>query len=130
MRLAAKYRRAGLSSSYFWLRPVIYSRGVFDITFAWHDTWEEAETVLDSLSANHEGGLYDFIEQGWQFEAFAEHGTLFIREADPDNDVEHCCIATDRHRLSEQIPAVRERMMRVLQELRTTFGHDYWLKRW
>jgi hypothetical protein len=127
LRLIERHgQQADENEQYFWLKPVIYTRGVFDITFSWHDTWVEAETALDNLSATSEGSLYEDFEQGWHFESFAEGARLFLRDSDPDFNKEHVCIVTDRRAFSEQIPTVRERMTRVLQELRTTFGRDYW----
>ncbi|HTK03160.1 MAG TPA: hypothetical protein VL401_00075 [Alphaproteobacteria bacterium] len=64
--------------SYFWLRPIMYSKKANqEITFSWHDTFDEAQRILESLSGNIEGTLYSDLEQGWEVYA-AKKGDKFI----------------------------------------------------
>jgi len=130
LRLVARHRKPiGKKSQYFWMRPLIFVRGEFAITFPWYDTWGEATPVLDALAGPGEGLLFHDQEQGWEFHAFAEGDRLFFRQGDSDSGEEHLAIATDRARLGGQIPAVRERVGRLVQELSTALGRDYWSRR-
>ncbi len=131
LRLVARHRKEiGQQSQYFWMRPVIFARGEFAITFPWYDTWEEATPVLDALAGSGEGLLLHDLDQGWEFHAFAEGDRLFLRQGDFDSDEEHFAIAADRAQLGGQVPAVRERVGRLMQELSAALGRDYWTRRW
>jgi hypothetical protein len=85
---------------------------------------------LDALAGPGEGLLFHDLEQGWEFHAFAEGDRLFLREGNFDSGEEHFAIATDRAQLGGQIPAVRERVDRLVQELSAALGRDYWSRRW
>jgi hypothetical protein len=131
LRLVARHRKEiDQQSHYFWMRPVIFARGEFAITFPWYDTWEEAGPVLDALAGPGEGLLFHDLEQGWEAHAFADGGRLFMRQGDFDSGEEHLVIAADRARLGGQVPAVRERVGRLVQELSVALGRDYWSRRW
>lgn len=130
-RLVARHgKRLGQQSHYFWMRPLIFARGGFAITFPWYDTWGEAVPVLDALAGPGEGLLFHDLEQGWEFHAFAEGDRLLLRQGDLDSGEEHLVIATDRQRLGGQVPTVRERVARLLQQLVAALGRDYWSRRW
>jgi hypothetical protein len=131
LRLVARHRKEiGQQSQYFWTRPLIFARGGFAITFPWHDTWGEATPVLDALAGPGEGLLFHDLEQGWEFHAFAEGDRLFLRQGNFDSGEEHFAIATDRAKLGGQVPAVRDRVGRLVQELSAALGRDYWSRRW
>src|SRR5262249_17977720 len=118
LRLVAHHRkRIGQHSQYFWMRPLIFSRGEFAITFPWYDTWGEAIPMLDALAAPGDGLLFHDLEQGWEFHLFAEGDHLFLRQGDFDSGEEHFVIAADRTKLSNQVPAVRVRVGQLIQEL-------------
>jgi len=131
LRLVTRHRKEiGQKSQYFWMRPLIFARGKFAITFPWYDTWEEAVPLLNALAGSGEGLLFHDLEQGWEFHAVAEGNRLFLRQGDPDSGEEHFVIATDRTQLGGQIPAVRERASRLFGELSVALGRDYWSRRW
>ncbi len=111
---------------YFWMRPLIFVREQVAITFPWYDTWEEAVPFLDALTRPDDGLLFEDLEQGWEVNAFAECGQLFLRQGDFDIGEEYIVVATDRAQLSGQVPAVRQRIVRLLQEMSAALGHDYW----
>lgn len=110
---------------YFWLSPLIFSTGELEISFPWHDTWEDAERLLDALEASEDGEVFSGIEQGWELTIFASGERLFIRQCDNTGE-EHECVSCDRAGLTRQVPPLRARSGRLLEELRAAFGHDYW----
>lgn len=131
MRLVVRHRKEiDQQSQYFWMRPLIFARGDFAITFPWYDTWEEAVPVLDALVGPGDGLLFHDLEQGWELHVFAERDCLFFRQGDFDSGEEHLAIAADRAQLSGQVPVVRERVPRLLQHLSAALGRDYWSRRW
>jgi hypothetical protein len=116
-------------SQYFWMRPVIFARGEFAVEFPWYDAWQEAVPLLDALTASSDGWVYDDLEQGWEFQAFAEGDRMFLRQGDFDSGEEHFVINANRIQLAGQVPVVRERVARLLQELSAALGRDYWSRR-
>lgn len=131
IRLVAKYRKVmGQQSHYFWMRPLIFSRGEFAISFPWYDTWQEALPVLNALESTSDGLLFDDMDQGWQLEMFAEGGHLYLRQSDFDSGEEQFVIAANRAQIASQVPTLRNRVTHQLQELTAAFGKDYWSRRW
>lgn len=131
LRLVARHRKQiGHQSQYFWMRPLIYARGEFAITFPWYDTWGEATPVLAALAGPGEGVLFHDLEQGWEFHAYAEGDCLFLRQGDFDSGEEHLAVAAGRAQVASQVPAVRERVDRLVRELSAALGRDYWSRRW
>jgi hypothetical protein len=131
LRLVARHRKKiGRKSQYFGMRPLIFVRGEFALTFPWYDTWGEAMPVLDALAGVGEGLLFDDREQGWEFHAFAEGDRLFLRQGDSDSGEEHLAIATDRAQFGDQASAARERVGRLVRELTAAIGWDFWSREW
>jgi hypothetical protein len=114
--------------TYFWVRPLIFSPGVFDISFPWYDTWEETKPLLAALEQTIESEIFSDLEQGWEVTIFASGGRLFIRQGDFDSGEEQECVSCDRAELVAQV-RVRERCERILLELRAALGTDYWSRR-
>jgi hypothetical protein len=85
-------KKMGQQSHYFWMRPLIFTRGEFAITFPWYDTWEEAVPMLDALTALGDGQLFHDLDQGWEFHAFADGDQLVLRQGDLDSGKEHIVI--------------------------------------
>lgn len=123
-RLAAEHGTT-VSRGYFRLRPFLYSPDGLDISFSWLDTQEDAEFLFDALEREDDGEIYDGIDQGWDVRIVARGGRLHVRDADPDSDQVHACIACDRAELVAQVAPVRARMRKILGELRAEFGQDY-----
>jgi hypothetical protein len=117
-------------SRYFWMRPVIFARGEFAIQFPWYDTWREAVPALNALMASSDGLVFEDMEQGWEFQTFAEGDRLFLRQGGFDSGEDLFVINANRLQLAGQVPAVRERVERLLQELSAAMGRDYWSHRW
>jgi hypothetical protein len=117
-------------SSYFWMRPLIFARGEFALTFPWYDTWNEAFPLLDALASPNERLVFDDLEQGWKFDAFSHRGSLFLRQGDFDTGEEYAVVAVDREKLAGQVPSLRQRVTFLLRELSAALGHDYWSQRW
>lgn len=110
---------------YFWLRPVmLFEQGA--ITFAWYDTWDEAEGVLEAIEQPGEGLVFHDVEQGWQVEMWAAGPSLFVRQSDFDTGEELSCVLCDRNALRAQVAPLRDRMERLLAGLRATVGGDHW----
>jgi hypothetical protein len=131
VRLCARHQKdIARQKTYFWIRPLIFAGEEFAITFPWYDTWAESAPVLDALATLDDGPLYDDVDQGWEFQAFAESGILFLRQADPDSNKEHVVIATDHLALADRVQRIGPRVARVLTELTAALGRDFWSKRW
>jgi hypothetical protein len=122
-------KRWQMQPTYFWMRPLIFSPGAFDISFPWYDTWEETKPLLDALERPGEGEIFSDLEQGWEVAIVASGGRLLIRQEDFDSGEEQECVSLDRASLTTQIPLLRDRCDRVLSELRVELGHDYWSRR-
>jgi hypothetical protein len=122
-------KRWATQPAYFWMRPLIFAAGVFEISFTWYDTWEETKPLLDALERSEEGEIFSDLEQGWEVAIVASGGRLLIRQGDFDSGEEQECVSLDRASLTRQIPLLRDRCDRVLSELRRELGHDYWSRR-
>lgn len=131
LRLIGHHRKKmEQQSPYFWMRPLIFAKGEFAITFPWYDTWEESVPLFDALTAPADGLLFHDLEQGWDVHAFAEGDQMFLRQGDFDSGEEHIVIAANRAQIAGQVPVVRERVVHVLQELSSALGRDYWSRPW
>jgi hypothetical protein len=131
LRLIARHGKdLRQKSQYFWMRPLIFADGSFDITLSWHDTWEAATSVLDSLASPGDGILYDDLDQGWDFKAYAERDRLFLRESDPDSGTEYVVVSTNRSAVARQAAVLRERVDRVLKNLTAALGQNFWSRNW
>ena len=115
--------------TYFWIRPLIFSPGTFEISFPWYDTWEESEPLLDALERSGEGEIFSDLDQGWEVAIVASGGRLLMRQGDFDSGEEQECVSCDRTYLTRQVPLLRDRCERMLSELRRALGHDYWSRR-
>lgn len=130
LRLVAQHRKEIKQQLYyFWMRPLIFAVGEFTLTFPWYDTWGEAVPLLDALVSPRDGLVFQDMDQGWEFEAFADGDLLFLRQSDCDSGEEHFVIAADRAQIAGQVPAVRQRVERLLRELSAALGRDYWSRR-
>ena len=130
IRLRDKHgKRWETQASYFWMRPVIFSPGIFQISFPWYDTWEEARPLLDAIELPGEGEIFMDLEQGWEVTVIAAGGGLFIRQGNFDSGEEQECVSCDRAGLARQVSALRDRCEMILAELRREFGRDYWSRR-
>ena len=131
LRLVASHQKEiGQELDYFWMRPMIFARGEFDIDFPWYDTWEDAVRLLDALAGASDGLLVDDLDQGWDFQAFADGSHIFLREGNWENNEEHIVIAANRAQLSSQIPVVRERVAHLIGDLSVALGRNYWSSIW
>ena len=141
-RMAHHHKDPSLQPYYFWLRPLIYvvEPGVrpdpgmdempASIGFPWYDTWDESTRLLDALAApgDKNGMLFDNVEQGWDFQAFAQAGQLFLRAGDSDSGEEHLVLVTDRTAFARQIPPLQDCVTRLLLDLSKILGQNYWTR--
>lgn len=113
-------------SSYFWIRPLIYERDEFAITFPWYDTYEETKRFLESVEEKEEGQVFWDRDQCWELTAHARDGRLYLREWDPDYEEEHVSVSVDFASLRSQIKPTKNRTESILTQLRAALGRDYW----
>ena len=127
VRLAGKHgKNIQNQQSYFWLRPLIYRRDEFTVSFPWYDTHVESQRFLDSIASISEGEIFWDRDQGWELTVYCRNDRTYIREWNPDDNEEHVQINCPSRQLCEQVAGVRERVDRVVGQLRSHFGHDYW----
>jgi hypothetical protein len=127
MQAAAAHRK-GLRElrHYFWLRPVLLSRGEAVLTFPWHDTYPQAAEVLQSLtSPEPEGLLYHDLDQGWQLAIYATADKLYFQQGDDDGRVADRYV-TDRARLQTLAAAALARTRQQLETIVRGVGQDFW----
>jgi hypothetical protein len=127
LRLAEKHGIAA-PHSHFRVEPFLFFDGGGEIPFDWHDTREEAEWVFAALESPEDGQIFDGVEQGWEVNVVADGDRLFIRHGNEDGE-EFACIRCDRGALVRQVAPLRARLDRILAELRTALGADYWSRR-
>jgi hypothetical protein len=123
LSLSEKHNRL-ISQDYFWMRPIIYSPERTIMTFPWYDTWTEAENFLQQVSTDKCGPIFSDIEQGWKADIYATADKLFFQQ---DNNLSTGC---HRQNFHKQLPSLRERAQKILNELQSHLGKDYWSKHW
>jgi hypothetical protein len=114
---------------YFWMRPLAFSAAAFEISFPWYDTWQETKPLLATLEGPGEGEVFSDLEQGWEVTIVASSDRLFIRQGDFDTGGEQTAVSCGRTYLARQIPPLRARCERILEQLRGEIGFDYWSDR-
>jgi hypothetical protein len=128
-RLRDKYKKLwNRQPTYFWLRPVLTS-GSFEISFPWYDTWEEASALFAALESTIDGEIFDDMDQGWRVTLVASGNRLYLLQSDFDSGEEQACGQCDRDLLRAQVAPVRQRVERLLADLRQALGKDYWSTR-
>ena len=127
LRLAHKHgRNIQDQQSYFWLRPLIYRSDELNVSFPWYDTLAESKRFLDSIASGGDGELFWDCDQGWELTVYGLKNRTYIRERNPENGGEHTRINFPSSQLCEQVAVVRERVDRIVRQLRLHFGHDFW----
>lgn len=112
---------------YFWmdLRLDNEDAGVH-LYFPWYDTFSDIDHFFTAVAGHDEGMIYDDQDQGWAIEAWARHGTLYIRESDPDSEEPGQAVALPRTSLQARIAPLRERTTKLVARLAKEFGADVW----
>jgi hypothetical protein len=112
---------------YFWLRFWLWNpEQQLHISFPWYDSFSEIDRFLNNL-AKAEDGLVDHdVEQGWEMEAYAHEGMLYIRQRDPDADETHLAICVPRQELVAQLGKLSGRTSKIIAHLASTVGADVW----
>ena len=112
---------------YFWMRPfLLYEHGV--VSFPWYDTYSETNHLLTSIEEATVGEVFWDRDQGWELNMIAQEGRLYIREWDPDDSGSipsvnmDCPLGT----LQSQCTEIKLRVKRVLNDLETALGSNYW----
>ena len=137
--LVANYRRVlelnnehqkEFSDTYFWLRPVITDGTSLAIGFPWYDTYGRLRSLTDTLLAEqHDGLIYDDLDQCWEIEIHQADDAFYFREHDPDaDDTEEAYEAIyrfGRERLREQIRGMLRRLEDLLPTLVNSTGIDF-----
>lgn len=127
LRLCKKHGKSPwLHKHYFWIRPIVYSRGDFSFTFPWYDTLAEAKWMIERLSTRDEGEVAHDMDQSWEFQAFTQSDRLYVRERDPESGEVNW--AFDLPRGSIQKTAVRavEEADALIGYLTKRLGANYW----
>ena len=89
-------------SSYFWMRPVVRSRGKTLMSFPWHDTYPETAGFLRAVQdPSEEATLYSDLDQGWQVELYAAGNKLYLAQGSDDDDEPGTVYYTDRDRFAK-----------------------------
>jgi hypothetical protein len=127
VQAAAKHRKQLKDQRhYFWMRPVLLSRGEAVLTFPWYDTFPESASLLQSLlDPLPEGILYDDMDQGWSSAAYATADKVYFLQGDERGKV-HTAVHTDRPRLQHAAGLALARTRQVLEALVKQVGEDYW----
>jgi hypothetical protein len=110
----------------FWLRVVVLSGGEELISCAWHDTLEEALSILDALVRPGDGELFHDIDQGWELRVRAVGSQVIVRESDPDTGSVHACFRCDRSALAMQAQIARHELQEIITWLTSELGRNYW----
>lgn len=111
---------------YFWMRPVVLSRGKVELSFPWYDTYPESAVLLQDLcDPKPEGILYTDMEQGWTSAAYATADKAYFLQGDEHGNVHTAC-HTDRARLQQAAALALARTRQIMEALVKQVGQDYW----
>ena len=109
---------------YFWMRPVLLSRGEVILTFPWYDTFPESAGLLKSLvDPLPEGLIFEDMEQGWRFGAYATAEKVYFLQGTETGN--HTAVHTDRARLQQAAAGALARTRQILEILVKQVGQDY-----
>lgn len=110
----------------FWIRPVIFG-SEFHTSFGWYDTWRESLTLFEALEKRTPGELFSDLDQGWMIQILLVDEGLAIRECDWEDlsNYDETALLPGQV-LVEQLPALRDRVERILTRLRAETGVDVW----
>lgn len=126
----AKYKKQPANERlYFWLRPMLFFRDEFQITFPWYDTLSESENFLKALTKKSNGELYSDVDQGWEIIFFADDKILYVWRSNPEDEKDQQLLNFDRVMIADQIPGVLERTQKIVSQLTKEFGRNYWDRR-
>ncbi len=124
-----KHQKIVGDEMYYWLRPLIFVPGAIELAFSWHDSWEDAKSLLNTLCSPDDGLLFQDKNQGWEFQAFAEADRLYLWQSRARSGVEDLVVATSRSDFARQVQEVRERVEVLLPQLTKGVGADHWTRR-
>ncbi len=96
------------------------------ISCAWHDTVEEALSLLNAIVSPGDGELYYDIDQGWELQVLADQSKVQIKQADPDSGTVQAYFQCDRHALATQAQAANQNLCEMVSWLSSKLGGNYW----
>lgn len=128
VRLSERYQKPfNRNDWYFWLRFRLRSEAEnVEISFPYYDTISEVERCLTPLGEVASGEVYSGRDQCWGIDIHAHDGTLFMREHDPDYGEYSTMISVPRASVVCQIAPLRERTVKVIEQLSQLLGAGMW----
>ena len=111
---------------YFWIRPyIIFAENA--VGCPWYDRYYEVERFLSALvTIEGDGEIYWDCDQGWELNVVAEGERVHIREWDPDDELVWTSIHCPSTNIKQQSRDILAKTNVVMEQLRSTFGEDYW----
>jgi hypothetical protein len=110
----------------FWLRVVLLSGDEELVSCAWHDTVDEALSLLDAIVSPGDGELYHDIDQGWELQILADETGVQVKQADPDSGMVQAYFQCNRHALTTQAKAANQKLREMVSWLTSELGGNYW----
>ena len=126
---AAKQHRQDLMhlSSYFGLQPVLRSKGRTLIAFSWPESYAGAAGFLRAAQAPEPAAsLYGDIDQGWQFEMYAEGNKLYVADGSDDDDRPDVVYYTDRDHFAKLAADALNRLQKQVALFVRETGQNPW----
>jgi hypothetical protein len=114
---------------YFDLGVVIFSPDVFTLHLDLIRTWRHIESTFRALTVEADGVLFDDLDQGWEFTAYAAGDRLYLRAEIGGVRPELICVVCDRLAFAQQAREARQRGRKVLGRVQRRFGHNFWPRR-
>lgn len=124
-----RYKSTKAGDVYYWLRPIVYKKGVNSINFPWYDTLEEARRFLETLTSDAQGLIYDDLDEGWQVAVYAENDKFHFIERDWEEDKPCWLVSGNRERISRMAEQTMERARKQVEFFIVSIGTDFWTKR-
>lgn len=125
----ARQHRKELShlTHYFGLQPVLRSKGRTLVSFPWPDTYLAAAGFLRAVQAGEVAStLYGDMDQGWQFEVYAEGNKLYVADGSDEDDRPAVVYCTDRNHFAKLAAEVLARLQQQVALFVRETGQNPW----
>lgn len=128
--VAKRYNKIlAAGSSYFWIRPLVFKKGIDTITFPWYDTLADALPFFTAIQSSEEGCVFDDMDQGWHLVVYTENEKIHFVFGSLEEPEPYWVVSSNRFAIAQMAAYTLKRMEKEIVFLAKQTGKDYWTKR-